>query len=206
MNRTRKLAVTAALLVGFTMTACGNDPPPVPVTYAPAAYGENGHCYYDDDIYEAQQLLLDGSCPAGWVAYPMPLYWHEQYADFYASPIYVNRYVVASHRTVYVTHEMTFHATYATQINAASKTATYKGSNGKTVTGPKAGAVTFGGGAGRQQQFGGGSGRTGTIGGATGAPVLAPSTAPKPQPTLGAGNGRASALAPKVIPPKVVSR
>lgn len=167
--KTHALFAATAFLLGITLTGCGNDPP---VTYAPAAYGEvvggQGRCYFDDDAYEAQQLLAAGLCPAGWVAYPMPLYWHERYYSYYSSPSYYDRYVLVSHRTVYVTHETTFHTTYATAITTASKTASYKGSNGKTVTGPNTGNIKFGGGSGRVQQFGGGSGRTGAIGGSTG--------------------------------------
>lgn len=169
-NRARLLIAAFTLGLGIALTGCASNSPPV--TYAPVAYGEvvngQGRCYYDDDPYEAQQLLLDGSCPAGWVAYPMPLYWHEEYYSFYSSPVYYNRYVLVSHRTMYVTHETTFHTTYSTQITTASSNATYKGSNGKTVTGPKTGTVKFGGGTGRQQSFGGGSGRTGAAGGSTG--------------------------------------
>lgn len=172
MSRFRRLtaALITALIVGAGLTACGGSDSNV--SYAPAAYGEVvggvGHCYWDDDPYEAQQLLLDGSCPTGWVAYPMPLTWHESYYGYYSSPVYYNRYVIASHRTVYVSHETTFHTTYSTQITTASKTATYKGSNGKTVTGPKTGTVKFGGGTGRQQTYGGGNGRANATGGTSG--------------------------------------
>lgn len=173
-------ALIAALLIGSGLTACGGSDSHdnANVSYSPAAYGEVvngvGHCYYDDDVYEAQQLLADGSCPAGWIAYPMPLYWHTEYYSYYSSPAYYNRYVLVSHRTVYVTHETTFRTTYSTQITTASKIATYKGSNGKTVTGPATAKMKFSSGSGSTTSRGGGSlrnggaGGSGTSGGTTG--------------------------------------
>jgi hypothetical protein len=171
MIRRLALLLVSALTAIAALTGCSHS---APVSYAPAAYGEviggHGRCYYDDDPYEAQQLLLDGSCPAGWIAYPMPLAWHESYWGFYSSPSYYNRYVIVSHRTIYVTHETTFHATYSTQINTASKTATYKGSNGKTVSGSKVDTakMKFSTGSGSTGKVGGGSLRSGTTGGSTG--------------------------------------
>lgn len=159
----------ALLLIGTltAIAALAGCSDPAPVSYAPAAYGEVvngvGHCYWDDDPYEAQQLFAAGLCPAGWVATPMPLYWHERYYSFYSSPAYYNTYVVASHRTVYVAHETTFRTTYASQINAQAKTATYKGSNGKTVSGAKVDTakMKFSTGSGSNSTQGGGSLRVG---------------------------------------------
>jgi hypothetical protein len=161
-------ALVTALIVGSGLTACGGSDDS-DVTYSPAAYGEvvggQGLCYFDQDPYEAQQLLATGMCPAGWIPYQMPTYWHQQYYGYYSSPAYYNRYVLVSRRTVYVTHETTFHTTYSTQITAASKAASYRGSNGKTVSGSKVGTAKFGGGSARQQTYGGGSGRANTTGG-----------------------------------------
>lgn len=163
----------AALIAGLfiAVAALAGCSHPAPVSYAPAAYGEAiggvGHCYFDDDAYEAQQLLAAGLCPAGWVPTPMPLYWHEEYWSYYSSPAYVNRYVLVSHRTIYVTHETTFHTTYSSQITAASSKAAYKGSNGKTVTGTTA-KMKFSTGSGSTSKVGGGSLRSGTTGGSTG--------------------------------------
>lgn len=159
----------AALIAGLfiavaALAGCSHS---APVSYAPAAYGTNGQCFYDDDPYEAQQLLAAGLCPAGWVPTPMPLYWHEEYYSYYSSPSYYNRYVLVSHRTVYVTHETTFHTTYSSQISTASAKATYKGSNGKTVTGTTA-KMRFSTGSGSTGKVGGGSLRAGTSGGSSG--------------------------------------
>lgn len=167
----------AALIAGLfiAVAALAGCSHPANVSYAPAAYGETingvGHCYYDDDPYEAQQLLAAGLCPAGWVPTAMPLYWHEEYYSYYSSPAYYNRYVLVSHRTVYVTHETTFHTTYSSQITAASSKATYKSSNGKTVTGTTA-KMKFSTGSGSNSTMGGGSLRSGSgkaSGGSTGS-------------------------------------
>jgi hypothetical protein len=167
MKYLRILAAALAVFLGVTLTGCSSGPA---ATYAPAAYGQNGQCYYLDDPYEAQQLLAAGLCPAGWVPAPMPLSWEEMYFSYYDSPAYYSRYVLVSHRTVYLSHEAAFHTTYASQISAASKSATYKGSNGKTVTGTTA-KMKFSTGSGSTGTAGGGSlrrGTTGTTGGSKG--------------------------------------
>lgn len=158
------LAAVAAVLV-VALAACGSGSGDV--TYAPAAYGQDGHCYYVDSPDEATALLAAGLCPAGWVAYPAPLAWQEAYYSYYSSPSYYNRFVLVSHRTVYVTHETTFHTTYFSQISTASAKATYKGSNGKTVTGTTA-KMKFSTGSGSTGNVGGGSLRAGTSGGSSG--------------------------------------
>jgi len=160
MKYLRILAVALAVFLGVTLTGCSSGPA---ATYAPAAYGQNGQCYYLDDPYEAQQLLAAGLCPAGWVPAPMPLSWEEMYFSYYDSPAYYSRYVLVSHRTVYLSHEAAFHTTYASQISAASKSATYKGSNGKTVTGTTA-KMKFSTGSGSTSKAGGGSLRGGSTG------------------------------------------
>lgn len=187
---TRRIAaLTAGLLIAAAaLIGCSH---PAPVSYAPAAYGEVvngvGHCYWDDDPYEAQQLFASGLCPAGWIATPMPLYWHQQYYSYYSSPAYYNTYVIASHRTVYVTHETTFRTTYATQINTASKAATWKGSNGKTVSGAKVDTakMKFSTGSGSNPTQGGGSlrggGSTGGTSGGSSSAAKSGSSAPKAQ-------------------------
>ena len=98
----------------------------------------------------------------------MPLAWHETYWGFYSPPAYYNVYVPAATRTVYISHETTFHTTYSSQIATASKTATYKGSNGKTVTGPNTAKLKFSSGSGSTTSKGGGSLRQGSTGGTSG--------------------------------------
>lgn len=170
---TKRIAVLIAALFAAAAALAGCSHP-APVAYAPAAYGEvlhgAGYCYWDDDVYEAQQLFAQGLCPAGWVPAQMPLYWHERYYSYYSSPAYYNTYVIASHRTVYVTHETTFRTTYSSQITAQAKTATWKGSNGKTVSGAKVDTakMKFSTGSGSTGKVGGGSLRSGSSGGSTG--------------------------------------
>lgn len=170
---TRRIAVLIVAMFA-TLAALAGCSDPAPVSYAPAAYGETingvGQCYWIDDPYEAQQMFAQGLCPVGWVATPMPLYWHERYYSYYSSPVYTNSYVLVSHRTVYVTHETTFRTTYSSQINTQAKTATWKGSNGKTVSGAKVNTakMKFSTGSGSTGKVGGGSLRGGTTGGSTG--------------------------------------
>jgi hypothetical protein len=123
-----------ALLLVIGLSGCGGGQP---VSYAPAAYGQNGQCYYVDDPYEVTVLQQQGLCQRSWTPFLMPLFWHQMYYPYYSSPGYVNTFVVVSHRTTYVTHERSFGNTYKSQISSASKTAKYKGSNGKIVTGNK---------------------------------------------------------------------
>ena len=127
------LAITAAAAsIGIaTLAGCGSQP----VTYAPAAYGVPGHCYYVQDPAEAVALEAAGLCPNGWAPTLMPLYWHEMYYGYYDSPSYYGRFVPASHRTVYVSRQRSFGSSHATVIRATSARARYKGSNGTTVSG-----------------------------------------------------------------------
>jgi hypothetical protein len=140
-----------------------------PVTYAPAAYGEvvggYGHCYYVDSPLEATALIASHRCQVGWIATPMPDYWHERYYSYYSSPAYYRVYVPASSRTVYVQHQRAYSVTYRVQISKQARYASYKGSNGKTLSGTQAGKVKFGAGTsfgGPGQRYGGGSLRGGS--------------------------------------------
>lgn len=148
-----RAAVAVLITIGATLglTGCGDGD----VTYAPAAYGIPGHCYYVDSPVEAVALTAAGLCPASWTPTLMPLAWHEQYYPYYSSPAYVTRYVPVASRTVYVQHQTTFGATYKTQIASATKTAVYKGSNGKTVPASGIGISKFGGGS--SAKYGGGA-------------------------------------------------
>ncbi|MEV5710093.1 hypothetical protein [Actinoallomurus sp. NPDC052274] len=136
MKNNRLLAATLAGVVLMPgLVAChGED-----VTYVPAAYGVPGHCYYAYSPDEVGYLYAAHLCPAGWVATPMPVWWHERYYRYYASPAYYTHYVPVRVRTVYVTSQRTFYRTYRVQIVQQSRYATYKGSNGRTVSGAKAG-------------------------------------------------------------------
>lgn len=136
---------TGAVIAAAAVTACSSTAQPL--TYAPAAYGASGHCYYVDDPAEALALQQAGLCPASWVPTLMPLAWHEEYWDYYGSPAYYTVYVPAKARTVYVHREASFGKTYHAAITARSKTATYRSSSGATVKGSKlTGKVKFGSG------------------------------------------------------------
>ena len=90
-------ALAASLVGGAALPGCGASQP---VTYAPAAYGISGQCYYAQDPAEAVALENAGLCPRSWVPTLMPLAWHEMYYGYYDSPVYYSRYVPASRRTV----------------------------------------------------------------------------------------------------------
>lgn len=139
------VTVLAAAIATLTITGCGPDSQPV--TYAPAAYGVSGHCYYIDDPAEAIALENAGLCPHTWHPALMPMWWHEEYFNYYDSPAYYNRYVPVRVRTVYVTHERTFGTRYRTVIASRSKLATYRSSSGTLVKGTKmTGKTRFGSG------------------------------------------------------------
>lgn len=148
----RLLAIGAALIGFAALAGCAGTP----VTYAPAAYGVPGQCYYVQNPAEAVALEAAGLCPSTWVPTLMPLAWHQMYYGYYDSPVYYDRYVPASSRTAYVSRQRTFGTAYKTKITALSRTATYKGSNGSTVKGAKVARTQFGSGT-SGTTFGGGS-------------------------------------------------
>lgn len=156
-------------------TACGSASPD---TYAPAAYGVPGHCYYVQDPAEALALEAAGLCPQGWVPTLAPLYWQETYYSYYSSPAYVNVYVPARVRTVYVQRETSFGRTYRAAIATRSRTASYRSSSGKVVKGSTlTGKARFGSGS-AGTSHGGGSLRNGSTG------------LPSPQPRYTSGTPR----------------
>jgi hypothetical protein len=149
------LALLAAGMLVSTLAACGGGDN---VSYRPAAYGENGHCYYVEDPSEVYGLERDGYCHRDWTPMLMPLYWHMMYAPYYSSPAYYGRFVPRQSRTVFISHQTTFVNSHQSEIKSAVKTATYQGSNGKKVSGSTFGTRTFTGG-GSRGGFGGGSNR-----------------------------------------------
>ena len=157
-------ALAASLVGGAALPGCGASQP---VTYAPAAYGISGQCYYAQDPAEAVALENAGLCPRSWVPTLMPLAWHEMYYGYYDSPVYYSRYVPASRRTVYVSRQRSFGSTYKSRITTLSRTATYRGSNGGTVKGTKVGKAQFGSGTAGTSLGGGSRNRTGTSGSGT---------------------------------------
>ncbi len=163
--KTTVSAAAAALTTAAVMTACGSSAGP-DLTYAPAAYGVPGHCYYVDDPAEAIALQNAGLCPRSWAPTLMPVAWEEEYYDYYSSPAYYGTYVPVRIRTVYVQRETTFGHTYHTSIVARSKTATYRSSAGTVVKGSTlTGKTRFGSGksvGASGQKYGGGSLRSGS--------------------------------------------
>lgn len=150
MTKRFAFCITFLLLAALGLTGCGGGQP---VAYAPTAYGVSGQCYYLDDPAEAIALQNAGLCPHTWAPTLMPLLWHQMYYPYYSSPAYYGTYVIASHRTVYVSHQTTFQHTYASQIKTESSKAKYKGSDGKTYTGNKIKPGKFSNG---KKGFGGG--------------------------------------------------
>ena len=127
--RKQVLAIAAAGALALPLAGCGQGTQ----TYQPAAYGQNGQCYYVQSPYEAQQLINQGLCPQGWSPYPMPLYWHEEYDPYYGSQAYANRYVQPAKKAAYLAAATAFYKSHKTQIDAAVKKAAYKLKNGKVT-------------------------------------------------------------------------
>lgn len=183
--KTLRTLIGAAVVAALAMTVAGCSGSHAPVTYAPAAYGVAGHCYYVDDPAEVAALQRAGLCPAAWVATPMPLAWHEEYYDYYDSSAYYDTYVPVATRTVYVHRQATFRTAHRAAITASAKKATYRSSSGQLVKGSKvtAGKARFGSGTSfgtTGKKYGSGSlrnnsgtsgtklGRSGTSGGLSG--------------------------------------
>jgi hypothetical protein len=145
MNLKRRLATATAVgVTAATLTACADHhhvvavPQTNAVAYAPPYLGENGMCYYVDSPGEVANLIAGGLCQPGWRPVVMPLDWHYRYADYIASPAYYNVYALPGDRGGWGRQwgtQSTFYTTNITIIHAKEKTATYKGSDGKTVTG-----------------------------------------------------------------------
>lgn len=170
---TRRIAalITGLFIAVAALAGCSH---PAAVSYAPAAYGMQVgsvyDCYYVSDPLEVQTLVTNGYCPAGSVPTRMPESWLDEYFSYYDSPVYYNTYVPASYRTAYVSTYHTYYVQHTTVINTASKSATWKGSNGKTVSGSQVNTakMKFSTGSGSTSNVGGGSLRAGTTGGSSG--------------------------------------
>jgi len=162
----RKWIPVCLALALLSLAACSSHP----VAYRPAAFGENGHCYYAQSPLEAQALMNQGLCDRSWTPMLMPPIWHERYFSYYDSPAYYTVYVPVQSRSTYQSSESTFGSANKAAINAEAPKATYKGSNGQTVTADKIGAAKYGAGARfgpTGTKFGGGSARTGGSSGTT---------------------------------------
>jgi hypothetical protein len=183
-------AIAAAALTAVSVAGCSSAP--APLTYAPAAYGVPGHCYYADSPAEAVALQAAGLCPRSWAATLMPAPWQEEYYSYYDSPAYYDTYVPARVRTVYVQREATFGKSNQAAIKTRSKTATYRTSSGKTVKGTQlTGKVKYGSGTSfgsSGQKYGGGSLRSGTSKSGTSGSVSSKSG------STGSGSSRSGSL------------
>lgn len=200
-----KRAIFAIIITGFILTGCAHSQR---IAYQPTSFGENGHCYYVDSPYEAQELIRSGMCPSDWIPYPISPLFHQRYFNYYASPSYYRVYVPVASRSSYASSEKSWGSSNRTAIATESKTATYKGSNGKTVTADKIGVAKYGGGSRFGPvgtKFGGGSGRV-TNSPAPASPKVpsapskpatpapksspAPHSSPSPSKSYGGGSGR----------------
>lgn len=164
MIRRLALLLVGALTAIAALTGCSS----APVSYAPDAYGVQVggvyDCYYVNNAAEVQTLMANGLCPAGSVAYRMPESFLNEYFSYYDSPAYYNTYVPVAYRTSYESTYHVYYVQHTTVINAASKSATWKGSNGKTVSGSKVNTakMKFSTGSGSKSTVGGGSLRGGS--------------------------------------------
>lgn len=160
MNRTRTLIATLlglALILG--LAGCGNSQRRI---YSPERFGENGRCYYVNDISEVRLLQDDRRCERTWTAYPMPLDWRQRYDDYYGSPDYYSKYVPTDRRSTYVRGEEEFRKVNGPGIARQRASATYTDGKRK-YSGPdvaKSRSATSSGSGG----LGGGS-RSGGLGG-----------------------------------------
>lgn len=167
-RRTTSLTVAAALATTATvaaMAACSPSHHAVVVTsqpaaagYGMAAYGQNGQCYYIDSPQEATALIAAGLCPAAWVPTLMPLAWHEEYLDYYNSPVY-QAYVPASYRPGWSAQwgpSSPWYQSNKTTIVVIQKKAVYKDTSGNTVaaTAIPSSKMSFGSGVKPVQSFG----------------------------------------------------
>jgi hypothetical protein len=157
MIKTAATAATVPVITAAAVAGCSSAP--APVTYAPAAYGVAGHCYYVDSPAEAAALQAAGLCPRSWAPTIMPTEWHQEYYSYYDSTAYYDTYVPVRVRTVYVQRETSFGTRYQTAITTRSKQATYRSSSGTTVKGSQVtGNVRFGPGTSfGTSRYGGGS-------------------------------------------------
>lgn len=158
--------------LGFVVSVlagCSGFGQSAPVSYSPAAYGQNGVCYYVNSPAEVVALQNAGLCPRTWVAGPMPDYWLNEYYPYYSSPVYYTSYVPVRLRATYVRTEHTYYAAHSSAIRTASSKATYKSSSGGTVKGTTVikSKSTFGSGT-AGTSFGSGK-RSGSTSGYTGS-------------------------------------
>lgn len=136
----KKAFVTLVLAaLGVTgLAGCGHGQ--TSYTPAAAAFGANGQCYMPLSVPQTawqaieQQYIHQGWCQSGWTPIYIPQQTYMAYYPYYSSPAFYTHYVPATYRTSYVSYERGFGTSHRAQIATATRTATYKGSNGKTTT------------------------------------------------------------------------
>lgn len=169
----------AALISGLIIAVAGiatvaGCSTPAAVSYAPAAYGVQAgnafDCYYVYGNAEVNALIARGYCPVGSVPTHMPDAYLNAYFSYYDSPAYYDTFVPSPVRSVYVSTYHTYYVQHTTVITTAAKSATWKGSNGKTVSGTSVNTakMKFSTGSGSTSKMGGGSLRSGSSGGSSG--------------------------------------
>ncbi|MGH9011058.1 MAG: hypothetical protein ACRDYF_14585 [Acidimicrobiia bacterium] len=181
--------VVAALAVTGLLVATGCSKPER-VAYRPISYGADNQCWYVDDPEEVRHLVQDGLCHANWAATPMPDHWRMRYWNYYSSPSYYDVYVPPGRRLTYAASQRSWGEARRTDIETASRQATYLGSNGKAVTAEKIGVAKYGGGN-----------RFGPVGTKFGGGARTPT----PNPATPSGASPASPVTPSPKPPPVAT-
>jgi hypothetical protein len=201
------------LSLGLTMALVGCGGGGHPVACRPLIFGGGGHCYYAQSPAEVVALQQAGLCDPTWTPLLMSPAWHAAYWPYYSSPAYYSLYVPRAQRSSYAGLERSWGSTNQTAIAESSKSAQYKGSNGKVVPAEKIGATKYGGGnrfGPVGTKFGGGArdATPGTPGGSKQPPAKAtpdapdsPSKAPTPSKAPSApSKAPSSPSAPKSSP------
>ena len=110
----------------------------------PAAFGQDGKCYYVRSPREATELKRAGDCPASAVPGRMPIGWLCQYYPFYASAYYVGTFVTPGTQPAFRSYLQSVDDDYAGQISDEAPDATYVTSDGDEVSGSAAGVTSSG--------------------------------------------------------------
>jgi hypothetical protein len=166
-------AVLAVLVLVLGLAACsqgGDDEREV--SYEPAAYGENGRCYYIEDEDEVEALKEEGRCNRSWTPLIMPIFWYSMYAPYYGSLAYRDRYVPSARRAAFASKVGGWERSYANDIRANQARGSWAGSNGTRVSGSAIdySKATFGSGNARSGGFSSGGRRTCAMG--AGDPIV----------------------------------
>lgn len=142
--------LTSAFVIAIAMVAalvgCGGPNWNKTNFYRPAAFGENGMCYYMQTQAEADMLIREGLCDPSWRPAQAPWNWQVRYVRYYESNEYRDYYVPASNRTLYSIYTREFDSKWSKEIQTAQKTAQYVDNKGHKVDGNTVPRGQFGGG------------------------------------------------------------